>query len=116
VGRDGRAAAPRPAGDLDSLRLDVDPAGPNYVVTADLVRHPLVVPSDAIEVVGDFDFDARATGHVTIGFAAHRSIAVDTATGTWVLRPVVRIEEATAAGACDDDQHDNSGLHEGQER
>jgi len=107
-----------PAGDVDSLRLDVDPAGPNYVVTADLARHPLAVPSDAIRVVGDFDFDACATGHVTIAFAAHESTAIDTTTSTWVLRPVVRIEEATAAGTCADDaEHGgHAGLHHGQEK
>jgi hypothetical protein len=96
-----------PASGIEKLRLFVSATGPDYVVTADGVHHALVVPSDAIEVVGDLDAEACATGHVTLGFAGRGSIFVHPlANGTlqWVLRPVIRVEEsATQGAACEDD-------------
>jgi hypothetical protein len=100
-----------PASGVEKLRFFVSATGPDYVVTADGVHHALVVPSDAIEVVGDLDAEACATGHVTLGFAGRGSIVVHPlADGTlqWVLRPVIRVEESVAQNAaCEDDDGKN---------
>jgi hypothetical protein len=96
-----------PASGVEKLRLSVSGLGPDYVVTADGVRHALVVPSDSVEVIGDLDAEACATGHVTLGFAGRGSIVVhplDDGTVQWVLRPVIRVEESVAQeAACEAD-------------
>jgi hypothetical protein len=100
-------------GELEALRLSVSATGPSYVVTGDGLLHTLNVPSGAIRVTGDFDVAACASGHVTLAFAGKRSIAFEDSTGTWNLRPVIRVKEVVAAGACPDD--DTAG-REGQDR
>jgi hypothetical protein len=106
-----------PAGGVERLRIFVSDAGPNYVVTADGQRHTLVVPSDAIQVVGDFDVEDCATGSVTLAFAGKKSLQVHPlagATDTWVLRPVIRVREATLQNAqCEDDDDQGKGHGEG---
>lgn len=95
-----------PAGDVDSLRLVLGgDAGSSYVVTSAGATMPLVVPSGdeaGIRVTGDFDAQACATGQITLEFAARHSIEVhpDGDGDAYVLRPVVRVSEATIAGAC----------------
>jgi hypothetical protein len=107
-----------PASGVERLRLTVSAIGPDYVVTADGVHHALVVPSDAIAVVGDLDAEACAAGHVTLAFAARSSIAVHPlgdGTTEWVLRPVIRVKETvTDAAACpegDDGEKDGDHGH-----
>jgi len=90
-------SAQLPAGGVDRLRLFVRPSGSNYVVTSDGQRHNLVVPSGATEVVGDFDVQGCATGHVTLAFAGRKSVIVHplgNGGNEWQLRPVVQVGEA----------------------
>ncbi len=100
-----------PASGLERLRLTVSPAGPNYVMTSDGVRHFLVVPSDAVDVVGDFDVDGCTGGYVTLAFSGRRALSVHAAgaSGDWILRPVVRVSQISLNGvACgDDDGHES---------
>jgi hypothetical protein len=98
-----------PAGELEALRLFVSPAGPSYIVTADGVRHALNVPSDAIRVTGDFDVAPCANGHVTLAFAGKKSIVFEDSSGTWNLRPVIRMREVVATGSCPDDESEGHG-------
>jgi hypothetical protein len=111
-----------PAGGVERLRLFVDDAGPNYVVTRDGVTHPLVIPSDddrGILMVGDFDVAPCATGQVTLAFAGRKSIAVHpVADGSeWVLRPVIRLHEVVASGVCpNEDQGDDKGHEHGHDK
>jgi hypothetical protein len=100
-----------PAGGLESLRLFVSAAGPNFVTTADGVRHPLVVPSGAVDVVGDFDVENCGTGFVTLAFWGKKSILVQpSGDGTgWFLRPVIRVREAVVTGVKCDDEQDEQG-------
>jgi hypothetical protein len=102
-----------PASGVEKLRLLVSASGPNYVVTADGVHHALVVPSDAIEVVGDLDAEACAGGQVTLAFAGRRSIVLNPlvdGTLEWMLRPVIRVKETvTQAAACPDDGEHGNG-------
>ena len=96
-----------PAGDVDSLRLVLREGGQDYVVTAAGATLPLTVPSGdeaGIRVTGDFDAPACATGQVTLEFAGRHSIEVhpDGDHDAYVLRPIVRVREATIAGACSD--------------
>jgi hypothetical protein len=99
---------------------------------ATLALTQVVVTIDRVEVrVEDGPWTALPTARTTVDLMAVRTTnfaslgiaqvpagdVVDTATGSWVLRPVLHIEEATAAGSCDDgDRHGPSGLHEGQEK
>lgn len=99
-----------PATGLERLRLTVSPGGPNYVMTSDGVRHDLVVPSDTVEVVGDFDVDGCTSGYVTLAFSGRRALSVHAAgaSGDWILRPVVRVSQVSLNGvACDDDGHES---------
>ncbi|HEX8795375.1 MAG TPA: DUF4382 domain-containing protein [Polyangiaceae bacterium] len=94
-----------PAGDVDSLRLVMADASQDYVVTAAGATLPLVVPSGdeaGIRVTGDFDAPACATGQVTLEFAGRHSIQIhpDGDHDAYVLRPVIRVREATISGAC----------------
>jgi hypothetical protein len=97
-----------PAGDVDSLRLVLrDDRLSNYVVTSAGVTLPLVVPSDeqaGIRVLGDFDAQACATGHVTLELAGRHSIEIhpDGDGDAYVLRPVIHLREVTMTGACAD--------------
>jgi hypothetical protein len=100
-----------PASGLERLRLAVSPTGPNYVMTSDGVRHDLVVPSDAVDVVGDFDVDGCTSGYVTLAFSGRRALSVHAAgaSGEWILRPIVRVSQISLNGvACgDDDGHES---------
>lgn len=105
-----------PAGGLERLRIFLAPAGPDYVRTADGVSHTLVVPSDAIRIVGDFDAEECATGTVSLAISEIDSIAVHPAndgTGNWILRPVIRIDTAvvTPTACRDDDDQGDQGHH-----
>ena len=103
-----------PAGRMDALRLVLDSAGPDYVVTAAGATFPLVVPSGdeaGIRVIGDFDAQACATGHVTLEFAGRHSIVVrlDADGDAYLLRPVIHVREIVASGACPDTDPDRHG-------
>jgi hypothetical protein len=92
-----------PAGSLEALRLFISPAGPNYVTTGDGVQHTLSLPPGTdtwIKVVGDFDVAPCASGHVTLAFAGRKSLVLESDSGAWLLRPVIRIREVAATGAC----------------
>ena len=92
-----------PAGQLEALRLYLSPDEPSYVVTADGVRHGIVVPPGTqtwVEVAGDIDLAACATGHVTLEFAGMTLLAVEVGYGTWTLKPAIRVREVVASGAC----------------
>jgi hypothetical protein len=116
-------AATLPAGGAEQLRLLVNDTG-NYVVTADGVRHTLIVPSGStsgIKVVGDFDIAPCATGTMMLAFEGPRAIVVHPASaednepvGTWVMRPVVRVDEVVTSGSCpskeDDDRDEKKGM------
>jgi hypothetical protein len=95
---------------IDRLRLFVGPTGANYVVTADGQRHDLVVPSGAVDVVGDFDVEGCAIGHVTPAFAGKKSIVVHPladGTNEWALRPIVRVREVDVSNTgCADDHRE----------
>jgi hypothetical protein len=98
-----------PSGNLEQLRLFVSQAGPNYVVTADGVTHPLVVPSSAVRVVGEFDTESCSTGHITLEFAGRHSIVLAPADGktSWMLRPVIRLREVVT-GCPSEDRDDRA--------
>jgi hypothetical protein len=108
-----------PAGGMERLRLLVSPLGPNDVVTADGATHLLAVPSGEVQIAGDFDAGDCAAGEVTLAFAGRESIEVSPtvnvagATGIalpWVLRPVIRVKEATLQGsACTTDGEHGDG-------
>lgn len=95
-----------PAGKLTGFRLHVSALGPNYVRTLDGVEHPLRVPSWDVEIRGDFDVPACASGAITFDFVCQPSIAVEHDDGCgcdrWTLRPVVRVKEAIFHGSCAD--------------
>jgi uncharacterized protein DUF4382 len=100
-----------PAGNLEQLRLFVSETGPNYVMTADGVTHALIVPSSEIRIVGDFDTESCATGHVTLDFEGRHSIVVapDEGQSGWILRPVVRLGEVVAGCPAGDDDDPPGG-------
>jgi hypothetical protein len=99
-----------PASGLERLRLQVSRAGPNYVVTANGVRHDVAIFTDEIDVVGDFDVEQCATGSVSLVFSGKRSLWVHPAAdggGDWILRPVVRVSQVMVNGVpCGDDDGD----------
>jgi uncharacterized protein DUF4382 len=95
-----------PAGHITQLRLFVDDAGPNFVITLDGVQHPLTVPSgdeSGIKIIGGFDLEPCATGSVTLDFDGHNSIFTHpTGSGDeWILRPVIRLKSVVhGPGTC----------------
>ncbi len=80
-----------PAGSAEALRLFIDPSGTNTATTADGAVHPLTVPSDVVRIAGHFQGARGATGQVTLAFAGRKSRLVVDTTGTWMLRPVIRL-------------------------
>jgi uncharacterized membrane protein YgcG len=96
-----------PAGKLSQIRLYVDEAGPNYVVTPDGKQHPLKAPSgpeSGIKLKLGLDLPACATGNITLDFDGKKSIFTHPkgagAGDQWILRPVVRLKAVTAVGNC----------------
>ncbi|HZH02411.1 MAG TPA: DUF4382 domain-containing protein [Myxococcaceae bacterium] len=90
-----------PAGDVSQLRLYVDAAANNHVVTEDGREVPLRVPSGAqsgIKVKGPFALKSCEAANVTVDFDAAASIKVH-ATGKkdlYILRPVIRLGKQRA--------------------
>jgi hypothetical protein len=98
-----------PVGHVTELRLWVLDSGPNYVVTPDGAKHPLVVPSGdeaGIKIVGGFDLPDCAKGSITLDFDGKNSIFVHAIGGgapdQWLLRPVVRLRAVDAVSTCAD--------------
>jgi hypothetical protein len=96
-----------PAGKLTQLRLYVDEAGDNHVVTPDGLSHPLKVPSgpeSGIKLKLGLDLQACATGSITLDFDGKKSIWTHPRGSGfgdgWILRPVVRLKAVTAIGEC----------------
>jgi hypothetical protein len=95
-----------PAGQVTQLRLVVDPAGDNVVVTDGGVELPLVVPSGSqsgIKIHGPWDIDSCEETTVTLELDGHRSIwAHPTGSGEeWILRPVIRAVATQGPGTCE---------------
>jgi hypothetical protein len=91
-----------PASETDGLRLVLSTSGMNAVATENGQTFPLVVPSGAIRVVGDFDVAPCATGVITLQFAGRHAIELhpDANGDAYVLRPVIHVREVAVSGAC----------------
>jgi hypothetical protein len=87
-----------PAGHYTQLRLKLAP-GCNVVI--DGVAHPLTVPSglqSGLKLIGSFDVPANGRIDLALDFDAARSIE-ETGTGSYILKPTVRVLPSSAAGA-----------------
>jgi hypothetical protein len=87
-----------PSGGYDQVRLIL---GEGSTVVVDGVEHPLVVPSgmqSGIKVQGPFTVPSGGTIDLALDFDAARSIH-ETGSGTWMLRPVIRLVALTQSGS-----------------
>ena len=98
-----------PHGRITQFRLYVDEAGPDYVTTPDMLRHPLDVPSgveSGIKLKAGFEVQPCAQGQVTLDFDGKNSIFTHPlgkgAGDQWLLRPVVRLKAVVLQGTCND--------------
>jgi hypothetical protein len=96
-----------PAGTVSEVRLQLDPAGPQYVVLTDDSHAPLKTPSGSTsgeKLKGPFTVSACSKHTVTIDFDGKSSIAYHETGGPdpeWILRPVIRVKtEAVEAQSC----------------
>lgn len=99
-----------PVGQFEQLRLFIAPTGA-YVTTTDGVKHALQVPTEPVQVVGDFDEKACSTGHITFDFAGKRSVVMEkdsSGADVWVLNPVIHLHEVVT-GCPDESEHGNDG-------
>jgi hypothetical protein len=101
-----------PGGETDALRLVIDDAGSNYVVTATGQTLPLVIGQATIRVAGDFDEQPCAAGFLTLEFAGKPSIELRT-DGAFVLRPVIRLRDVEVSGSCPEREGEGKGEGEG---
>jgi Domain of unknown function (DUF4382) len=87
-----------PAGHYTQIRLKLA-SGSNVVV--DGVTHPLTVPSgmqSGYKLVGGFDVPAGGLLDLTLDFDAARSVVL-TGSGTYILKPTVRVIQTAASGS-----------------
>jgi Domain of unknown function (DUF4382) len=92
------ATARVPAGNYDQIRLLL---GSGSTIVVDGVTYPLTVPSgqqSGLKIVGAFNVPANGVIELQLDFDAARSIVL-TGSGTYILKPVVRIMPAATAGA-----------------
>jgi len=92
------ALAQVPAGHYTQIRLKLG-AGSNVVV--DGVTHPLTVPSglqSGYKLVGEYDVPAGGLLELALDFDAARSIVL-TGSGTYMLKPTVRVMPIHTAGS-----------------
>lgn len=92
------ALAQVPAGHYTQIRLKLG-AGSNVVV--DGVTHPLTVPSglqSGYKLVGSFDVPTNGLLNLALDFDAARSIVL-TGSGTYILKPTVRVMPFSTAGS-----------------
>src|SRR5689334_9121263 len=92
------ALAKVPAGRYTQIRLKLGP-GSNVVI--DGVTHPLTVPSglqSGYKLVGSFDVPANGLLNLALDFDAARSIVL-TGSGTYILKPTVRVMPFSTAGS-----------------
>ena len=89
-----------PAGKVTQLRLYVDAAGDNHVVTAAGETVPLKVPSGSesgIKVKGPFNLDSCEASEIDLDFDVSNSVKVHPAQQgeIYLLRPVIRLKNHT---------------------
>ena len=87
-----------PAGTYTQIRLKLDPGS---TIVVDGVTHPLVVPSgltSGYKLVGNFTVPADGLLDLALDFDASRSVLL-TGSGTWMLKPTVRVLPFSVAGA-----------------
>lgn len=87
-----------PSGHYTQVRLTL---GAGSTIVVDGVPHPLVVPSgmqSGLKLTGSFDVPAGGLVDLVLDFDAQRSIVV-TGGGTYMLKPVVRVQVASNAGS-----------------
>jgi hypothetical protein len=87
-----------PAGHYTQIRLKLG-AGSNVVI--DGVTHPLTVPSglqSGYKLVGSFDVPTNGLLNLALDFDAARSIVL-TGSGTYLLKPTVRVLSFSTAGS-----------------
>jgi len=86
-----------PAGNYTQIRLKL---GAGSTVVVDGVSHPLEIPSgmqSGLKLNGIFSVPAGGTTDLILDFDADRSIVL-TGAGTYLLKPVVRVVDASTAG------------------
>jgi len=87
-----------PSGTYDQVRLKL---GAGSTITVDGVTHPLTVPSgmqSGLKIVGPFSVPSGGTVDLALDFDASRSIVL-TGSGTYMLKPVVRVMPTSIAGS-----------------
>jgi hypothetical protein len=92
------AVAKVPAGHYTQIRLKL---GPGSDVVIDGVAHPLTVPSglqSGYKLVGEFDVPVNGLLELALDFDAARSIVL-TGSGTYILKPTVRVMPFSTAGS-----------------
>ncbi|HET9252063.1 MAG TPA: DUF4382 domain-containing protein [Candidatus Eisenbacteria bacterium] len=92
------AAAEVPAGTYTQIRLKLDEGS---TIVVDGVTHPLVVPSgltSGYKLVGNFTVPPDGLLDLALDFDAARSVHL-TGSGTWMLKPTVRVMPFSTAGA-----------------
>ncbi len=99
-----------PVGQFEQLRLFIAPTGA-YVTTTDGVKHTLQVPTEPVQIVGDFDEMACSTGHITFDFPGKLSVVMEkdsNGADIWVLNPVIHLHEVVT-GCPDESEHGADG-------
>lgn len=92
------ADAEVPAGPYTQIRLLLDEGS---TIVVDGVTHPLVVPSglqSGYKLVGNFTVPPGGLLDLALDFDAARSVVL-TGSGTWILKPTVRVLPTSTAGA-----------------
>jgi hypothetical protein len=92
------ALAQVPAGHYTQIRLKL---GAGSTVVVDGVTYPLTVPSglqSGYKLVGNFDVPTNGVLDLALDFDAARSIVL-TGSGTYLLKPTVRVLPSSTAGA-----------------
>jgi hypothetical protein len=97
-------AVPLPGGEVTQIRLELAPAGPQYVVLTDGTHQGLFVPSgteSGVKLNGQFPVTTCNLHTVTLDFDGKNSIEFHQTGGpspTWILRPVVRVKAEADEG------------------
>lgn len=92
------AAGLVPAGTYHQIRLLL---GSGSTIVVNGVSYPLVIPSglqSGLKLVGDFNVPAGGATDLVLDFDASRSVVL-TGNGTYILKPVVRVQVAAQAGS-----------------
>jgi len=105
-----------PPGEVTQIRLELDPAGPQYVLLPDDTKAQLFVPSGTqtgVKLNGHFPVTAFNLHTVTLDFDGPNSIEYHP-TGQpkprWILRPVIRVKaEADEVIPCSNDAGPDAG-------